>query len=139
MLKLGCFKRFLSTKRPESGMLRRYLIDKYKSNRIDCHCSMCLQMYPLSLLETAHLKPRCKIDISDIKDVNNVEFMCKICHNLYDNGYISVDINKNIAMNNCIIKYKHLMIITRIGKLYEQYNIYNSNNLIWHYNNVFRK
>ena len=139
MLKLQYFIRLLSSKRPESGMLRRHLIEKYKLNNIDYHCTMCLQNYPISLLDTAHLKPRCKMDISEIKDVNNVEFMCKICHNLYDNGYISVNPNKNITINNDITKYKNLLIINRLDKIYEQYNCHNSNYLIWHYRNIFRK
>jgi len=53
-------------------------------------CVLCDKKLPLCLLETAHLKPRCLLRVNERTNVNVVEFMCRYCHNLYDNGFLGV-------------------------------------------------
>jgi len=53
-------------------------------------CVICEKKLPLCLLETAHLKPRCILNSNEKNDKNSVEFMCRYCHNLYDNGFLKV-------------------------------------------------
>ena len=132
------FIRLLSSKRPESYELRNYLIKKYNSDVSGHHCSMCLKKYPLCLLDTAHLKPRYTMSSEQLRDLNNIEFMCKICHNLYDNGNISIDTKYKIVADSEIIHYTQLDIISHIGKIYSKVNMYNSEYLLWHYKNIFR-
>ena len=114
---LRCFIRLLSSKRPESRELRNYLIKKYNSNILEHHCSMCMKQYPLTLLDTAHLKPRYTMSKDQLRDLNNVEFMCKVCHNLYDIGHISIDNKSKIKLTLLLLQlfvpfsplYFHLM------------------------------
>ena len=68
--------------RKEQQQLRNYLI----ANKPQM-CIICDKTLPLCLLETAHLKPRCILHNNEINDKNIVEFMCRYCHNLYDNGF----------------------------------------------------
>ena len=99
--------------RIEQQTLRRYLI-KNKEQK----CILCDKHLPLCLLETAHLKPRCLLNSSEIKDNNIVEFMCRYCHNLYDNGYLGL--------------YNGLLYVSPIINNYDL--DYNKNTLIIHYN-----
>jgi hypothetical protein len=71
--------------RTEQQQLRNYLIYNKEHK-----CVICDKKLPLCLLETAHLKPRCLLN--DIEKYNNsvVEFMCRYCHNLYDNGHLGI-------------------------------------------------
>ena len=133
------FIRLLSSKRPETRQLRNHLINKYNTDILGNHCSMCLQKYPLSLLDTAHLKPRYTLLDNELRELNNIEFMCKICHNLYDRGNISIDHKYNIIAHQDIFNYNHLHILANIGKIYSKVNKYNSNYLLWHYTNIFQK
>jgi len=132
------FIRCLSSK-PEMQKLRNHLIHKYNKDILGNHCSMCLKEYPLSLLDTAHLKPRYTLQVNELKELNNIEFMCKICHNLYDRGSISIDTKYNIVAHQCLFKYNHLTILANIGNLYSKVNNYNSIYLSWHYKNIFQK
>lgn len=136
---LNYFIRCLSTKRHEMLQLRNHLIKKYKIDTLGNHCSMCLKEFPLSLLDTAHLKPRYTMPVSELTELNNIEFMCKICHNLYDRGSISIDNKYNIVAHQCILKYNHLTILANLGNLYSKVNNYNSIYLLWHYDNIFQK
>lgn len=74
--------------RHEQQILRNYLIND-KSHK----CFLCDKKLPLCLLETAHLKPRCLLNSIEKLDFNIVEFMCRYCHTLYDNGLLSVNNN----------------------------------------------
>jgi predicted restriction endonuclease len=136
---LRYFIRLLSSKRPESRELRNYLIDKYNTDTLGNHCSMCLKKYDLCLLDTAHLKPRYTLQLHELKELNNIEFMCKICHNLYDRGFISIDTNHKIIASHKILKYNDLHILANIGTLYSKINKHNINYLLWHYTNIYQK
>lgn len=139
LMTLRYFIRLFSSKRPESHELRKHLINKYNTDMLGNHCSMCLKKYPLSLLDTAHLKPRHTLHQNELKELNNIEFMCKICHNLYDRGNISIDTKYNIIANTNILQYSHLHVLANIGTNYSKINTYNSNYLLWHYMNIFQK
>ena len=71
--------------RKEQRQLRNFLITNKEHI-----CIICDKNLPLCLLETAHLKPRCILNYNEQNDTNIVEFMCRYCHNLYDNGLLSV-------------------------------------------------
>jgi len=71
--------------RLEQQLLRKYLIN----NKFHI-CVICDKKLPLCLLETAHIKPRCLLNYNEKNDNNIVEFMCRYCHNLYDNGLIGI-------------------------------------------------
>jgi hypothetical protein len=71
--------------RIEQQKLRAYLINNKQQK-----CVICDKHLPLCLLETAHLKPRCLLNFNEMKDTNIIEFMCRYCHNLYDNGYLGL-------------------------------------------------
>ena len=94
---------------------------------------MCDKKLPLCLLETAHLKPRCILNMNEIHDNNIVEFMCRYCHNLYDNGFLAVNnglLEVSTIINNYDLYYEH-----------KQINCFNSNNkkyFMFHYNYIYK-
>lgn len=133
------FIRYFATLRSESSKLRRYLLQQYKTHLNGCHCSMCFSKLPECLLEVAHLKPRNTMKTDELLDFNNVEFMCRLCHILYDRGHISVNNNSQIMANDLILNYNHLTIFQKLGKPYSKYNSVNSKFLEWHYQNIFIK
>ena len=68
----------------------------------------------------------------EIKDINNVEFMCRYCHHLYDNAFLSVKnsnlcVSKNITIPN-IYDLNYLN-----NKFINAYNNLNSKYFNYHY------
>jgi hypothetical protein len=104
--------------RLEQQKLRIYLINNKQHK-----CIMCDKTLPLCLLETAHLKPRCLLNSNEMKDNNIVEFMCRYCHNLYDNGYLGL--------------YNGLLCVSPFINKYDLH--YNKNTLIVYYNILNKK
>jgi len=100
--------------RQEQQQLRNYLI----ANKTQM-CIICKKKLPLCLLETAHLKPRCILNNNEKNDKNIVEFMCRYCHNLYDNGFLSV--------------YNGLL---QVSTFINQYDLHYTNNQQMHYCNL---
>jgi hypothetical protein len=83
--------------RNEQKLLRLYLTNTKKHQ-----CIICTKKLPLCLLDAAHLKPRYLITSTyERRNVHNVEFMCKCCHSLYDNGLISV--KKGVFVKSTIL------------------------------------
>lgn len=115
--------------RQEQKQLRNYLISNKKQI-----CIICDRKLPLCLLETAHLKPRFLLNNNEKNDINIVEFMCRYCHNLYDNGFLAI--------------YKGLLQVSTIINQYDlqytknkQISYYNSQNeiyFIFHYNYIYK-
>jgi predicted restriction endonuclease len=132
------FCRYFSSLRPEYAKFRKYLVKKYIHEYGGCHCSMCLNRLPLELLDMAHLKPRYILNLDEIKNIENVQFLCKMCHSIYDRGYVSVN-NVGIIESNNSIKNYTLPILNQVGKIYSKYSNYNSQFLEWHYMNIFKK
>jgi hypothetical protein len=114
--------------RQEQQKFRNYLIHN-KSHS----CILCDKKLPLCLLETAHLKPRCILNKTEMNDINVVEFMCRYCHTLYDNGHLSID-NGLLQVSEIIHKYDLNYKIKKI----ECYNLMNENYFIFHYNFIFK-
>jgi hypothetical protein len=115
--------------RLEQQKLRTYLINNKQHK-----CIMCNKHLPLCLLETAHLKPRCLLNSNEINDNNNVEFMCRYCHNLYDNGYLGL-YNGLLHISSFIDNYdlhynKNTLIV--------YYNIQNKKYFNFHYNYIYK-
>ena len=61
----------------------------------------------ITLLDISYLKLRYTMSSKQFTSFNNIEYTCKICHNLYDNSNISIESNK--------IHYTSLDIISHIG------------------------
>jgi hypothetical protein len=116
--------------RKEQQGLRNYLI----SNK-EHLCIICDKKLPLCLLETAHLKPRCILNNYEIYDKNVVEFMCRYCHNLYDNGFISIYnglLQVSLLINNYDLEYN------KNKKIYF-YNEHNEKYFLFHYKYIFNE
>ena len=116
--------------RQEQKILRNYLI-----NNKQHICIICNKKLPLCLLETAHLKPRCILNNTEINDKNVVEFMCRYCHNLYDNGFLAVYnglLYVSTIINNYDLDYnKNTQII--------YYNLQNEKYFMFHYKYIYKK
>ena len=91
----------------QQQMLRNYLITNKEHK-----CIICNKYLPLCLLETAHLKPRCLLNDIELKDNNIVEFMCRYCHNLYDNGLLGI-FDGLLCVSSLIEKYEDLHYINK--------------------------
>jgi hypothetical protein len=116
--------------RTEQQKMRRYLIDN-KAQK----CIICDKHLPLCLLETAHLKPRCLLNSNEIKDNHIVEFMCRYCHNLYDNGYLGLCDGLLLVspfINNYDLHYN-------VNTSNIMYNIKNKNYFDFHYKYIYKK
>jgi hypothetical protein len=118
--------------RKEQSKLREYLV-----NNKEHKCVLCDKKLPLSLLETAHLKPRCLLkNINELNDVNIVEFMCCYCHKLYDQGNLSV-YNNLLCVSSQIDSYPDLKYIR--DKIITSCNVHNEKYFNYHYNNIYNK
>jgi hypothetical protein len=116
--------------RLEQQKLRIYL-----TNNKEHICIICDKKLPLCLLETAHLKPRFLLNDTEKNDINIVEFMCRYCHNLYDNGYLGINDGLLIVsslIENYDIKYNK-------NKEIKNYNVKNKNYFIFHYKYIYNK
>jgi predicted restriction endonuclease len=71
--------------RIEQQNLRNHLMSNYPNV-----CMFCDKKLPYFLLETAHIKPRCLLNYNDRKNYNNVIFLCRLCHVIFDKGFIAV-------------------------------------------------
>ena len=116
--------------RQEQQLLRNYLI----ANK-EHLCIICDKMLPLCLLETAHLKPRCILNNNEKNDKNIVEFMCRYCHNLYDNGFLAV-YNGLLQVSSLFIQYD---LHYKKDKVIHYYNLYNEKYFIFHHNYIYKK
>lgn len=116
--------------RKEQKTLRKYLIETKKPI-----CIICDKYLPLDLLETAHLKPRCILDNTELNDVNNVEFMCRYCHKLYDSGFITIRNSKLIVSK--LLMGKNYDLTFNNNKI-KAFNILNEPYFNFHYNYIFK-
>ncbi len=132
------FKRYFSSIRPEYYKLRKNLLEKYINHYKHCHCSLCSQNFPIELLDMAHLKRRCVLSPTEKMDVNNVEFMCKLCHSIYDRGFVGINGNGIIEPSYILNKYRNLSVVKQLGYMYSRYNPNNAIFLNWHYMNIFK-
>jgi hypothetical protein len=115
--------------RQEQQRLRNYLISNKKQM-----CIICEKKLPLCLLETAHLKPRCILNNIEKNDNNIVEFMCRYCHNLYDNGFLAV--YKGLLQVSTIINQYDLQY--NKNKQIPYYNLQNETYFMFHYNDIYK-
>jgi hypothetical protein len=115
--------------RKEQQQLRNYLITNKQHL-----CIICDKKLPLCLLETAHLKPRCILNNNEINDTNVVEFMCRYCHNLYDNGHLSI-YNGLLQVSTFIQNYD---LQYNQNKQIFFYNLQNEKYFIFHYKFIYK-
>ena len=115
--------------RQEQQRLRNYLISNKKQL-----CIICDKKLPLCLLETAHLKPRCILNNIEKNDNNIVEFMCRYCHTLYDNGFLAV--YKGLLQVSTIINQYDLQY--NKNKQIPYYNLQNETYFMFHYNDIYK-
>ncbi len=118
--------------RPEMKKIRK-IISKERLNK----CIICNKIYPLCLLDCAHLKPRSIIKISERRNLDNIEFMCKCCHFLYDNGYISIK-RGHLEVSDDIIDYNLFDKNNEKIKIIEAYNQCNKEYFDYHYKYIYR-
>ena len=118
----------LKETREEQQELRNYLINTKQQI-----CILCDKTLPLCLLETAHLKPRYILNCDEINDKNIVEFMCRYCHSLYDNGFLSVH-NNILQVSTFILQYD----LFYENKKIPCYNLQNEKYFIFHYNYIYK-
>ena len=85
--------------RLEQQKLRNHLISNCSNT-----CRFCEKKLPYFLLETAHIKPRCLLNYYDKHNYNNVIFLCRLCHVMFDKGYLSVLNNKLLISNKLNVK-----------------------------------
>ena len=116
--------------RKEQQQLRNYLITNKQHL-----CIICDKKLPLCLLETAHLKPRCILNNNEINDTNVVEFMCRYCHNLYDNGVLSI-YNGLLQVSTFIQNYD---LQYNQNKQIFFYNLQNEKYFIFHYKFIYNR
>ena len=115
--------------RQEQQQLRKYLI----SNKQHL-CILCDKQLPLCLLETAHLKPRCILNHIELVDNHIVEFMCRYCHTLYDNGLLTVNdgiLHVSTCLSNYDLCYENKKIIS--------YNLHNEPYFRFHYKYIYKE
>jgi hypothetical protein len=115
--------------RQEQQQLRRYLI----ANKMQM-CVIYEKKLPLCLLETAHLKPRCILNHCEKNDKNIVEFMCRHCHSLYDNGFLTV-YNGLLKVSPFINQYDSSY---NKDKQMSVYNAQNAKYFIFHYTYIYK-
>ena len=131
-IKLDKKKYSLKEVREEQQSLRNYLI-----NNKEQICIICDKKLPLCLLETAHLKPRYLLNNNEKNDNNVVEFMCRFCHKLYDDGYLGISslgllcVSSDITKNNYNLEYNE-------NKPIIYYNTKNNKYFDYHYRNIYR-
>lgn len=94
--------------RLEQQKLRNHLISNCSNI-----CAFCEKKLPYFLLETAHIKPRCLLNYYDKNNYNNVIFLCRLCHVIFDKGYLSVFNNKLLVSNKLNISEYDLPIYTK--------------------------
>ena len=114
--------------RQEQQKLRTYLINNKQHN-----CIICYKKLPLCLLETAHLKPRHLLNNNEINDTNIVEFMCRYCHKLYDEGFLAVNdglLQVSTFINRYDLNYNNNSVIIN-------YTLYNKLYFSFHYKNIY--
>jgi hypothetical protein len=121
-------KYVLTKYREEQCKMRQYLI-----NNKQHMCILCSKKLPLCLLDTAHIKPYCLLNNFEKQDTNNVEFMCKYCHVLYDKGFIGINKgNINISLDSITD------IISTIPDTLSIYNNMNSQYFNYHYKFLYK-
>jgi len=118
--------------RIEQKNLRNYLLH----NKINA-CIICDKNLPSCLLETAHLKPRYLLTYTEKMDINVAEFMCRYCHNLYDNGILGV-CNGLLCVSPLISENKYDLDYSTNKKIL-CYNERNEKYFNYHYINIFNK
>jgi hypothetical protein len=119
----------LSEVRPEQKQLRNYLVSNKKQI-----CIICEKKLPLILLEAAHLKPRNILNNSEKNDKNIVEFMCRYCHTLYDDGSLAVYkglLQVSTSIDNYDLHYDN-------NKQIPYYNLQNEKYFMYHYNHIYK-
>ncbi len=94
--------------RLEQQQLRNYLISNCPNI-----CSFCGKKLPYFLLETAHIKPRCLLNYGDKNNYNNVILLCRLCHVIFDRGYISIYNNKLLVSDKLNISEYDLPLYTK--------------------------
>jgi len=95
-------------RRLEQALLKEHLFDSISERK----CSICLKLFPCSLLHTAHIKKRQNCTEKERTDLNVVMPICKFgCDDLFEKGYILVnkdgivEANYNKKLTNVVSDY----------------------------------
>ena len=127
----GSKKYSLRETRPEQSALRNHCI----ANKPHI-CVICFKSLPLCLLETAHLKPRTLLNEIEMADKHIVEFMCRFCHPLYDEGSLGIR-DGILCMSSHLIQCNY-DLACKDGTVIPTYNILNKPYFDYHYMNIYK-
>ena len=116
--------------RLEQQKLRNHLISNCSNM-----CVLCEKKLPYFLLETAHIKPRCLLNYYDKHDYNNVIFLCRLCHVIFDKGYLGIYNNQLLISNKLNILDYDLPIYTKNKHFMKEQQIF----FYFHYKFIFKK
>lgn len=94
--------------RTEQQKLRNHLISNCSNI-----CAFCEKKLPYFLLETAHIKPRCLLNYDEKHNYNNIIFLCRFCHVIFDKGYLGIYNNQLLISNKLNILDYDLPIYTK--------------------------
>ncbi len=131
--KISHFLHFSANITINQQKLRSFLI-KHKPHE----CIICDKKLPLCILEAAHLKPVSIISEKEKNNYNIVEFMCRYCHSLYDNGLIGVNNGfLEISPSLEIDKYDLTQIENKNNKVIYAYNKINYIFFDYHYLHIY--
>ena len=100
-------------------------------------CIICDKRLPLCLLETAHIKPRSVLNRHEIMDTNVVEFMCRYCHKLYDEGMLGID-NQGVLTVSEVLR-RGAFDVEYVSKVIKAYNEVNAVYFRHHWKYVFKQ
>lgn len=129
--KINSYKKYtLKEIRLEQQKLRNNLI----SNCTNI-CTLCNKKLPYFLLETAHIKPRCLLNNLEKNNNNNIIFLCRLCHVMFDKGYLGINNNILIISNKLNISEYELPLYSKIKKFTNEQKYF----LDFHYKFIFKK
>ncbi|VVU94355.1 hypothetical protein CPAV1605_77 [seawater metagenome] len=118
--------------RPEHAKLRQHLINCKKPN-----CLICQRKLPIYLLECSHIKPRSLATRHERHDYNIVNWMCRICHKIYDKGDIGIK-NSVIHKNSSLDKYTDLELKNLSEIDFNEY-LRSKKYFDYHFKNIFNE
>jgi predicted restriction endonuclease len=111
--------------RPEQKKLRNHLLQRNKPV-----CALCHRRMPHYILECAHIKPRVLCLPTEKVDFDNVEWMCRNCHKLFDTGHLGIN-NKRLFSSEELQQYSDLRFVNETDLENDYFD--------YHFNHIFKK
>lgn len=115
--------------RLEQQNLRNHLISNCSNI-----CEFCEKKLPYFLLETAHIKPRYLLNYYDKYNYNNIIFLCRLCHVIFDKGYLAIFNNELLVSDKLNVSEYDLPIYTKNKHFTKEHQIF----FDFHYNYIYK-